>query len=130
MVLDRGLRVGLFGGKIGISSASGPSSERVLGLRDWYSRDVSIEPGIRKLGTRNQSACQFCREHPHTFAFEKLEDFANNIKAILDQPGPVFVAMKVLPEIENEPIGRRQRWQTRSREQVVQDLQAELGISG
>src|SRR5229473_7057529 len=59
--------------------------------------------------------------YPRTFAFEKLEDFANNIKAILDQPGPVFVAMKVLPEIENEPIGRRQRWQTRSREQVVQD---------
>ena len=64
------------------------------------------------------------------FAFEKLEDFASNIKAILDQPGPVFVAMKVMPEIENEPIGRRQRWQTRSREQVVQDLRAELGISG
>ena len=68
--------------------------------------------------------------YPHTFAFEKLEDFANNIKSILDQPGPVFIAMKVLPEIENEPIGRRQRWQTRSREQVVKDLQAELGITG
>jgi len=67
--------------------------------------------------------------YPHTFAFEKLEDFANNIKAILDQSGPVFVAMKVVPEIENEPIGRRQRWQTRSREQVVQDLRTELGIS-
>jgi hypothetical protein len=37
--------------------------------------------------------------------------------------------MKVLPEIENEPIGRRQRWQTRRREQVVKDLQAELGIA-
>src|SRR6266516_3922677 len=68
--------------------------------------------------------------YPRAFAFEKLEDFANNIKAILDQPGPVFVAMKVMPEIENEPIGRRQRWQTRSREQLVKDLQAELGISG
>jgi hypothetical protein len=62
--------------------------------------------------------------------FEKLEDFASSIQAILDQPGPVFVAMKVVPEIENEPIGRRRRWQTRGREQVVQDLQVELGLTG
>ena len=58
-----------------------------------------------------------------------LEDFASGIQAILDQPGPVFVAMKVVPEIENEPIGRRRRWQTHSREQVVQDLQVELGLT-
>jgi len=67
--------------------------------------------------------------YPRAFAFEALEDFAKNIQAILDQPGPVFVAMKVMPEIENKPIGRRQRWQTRSREQVVKDLRAELGIT-
>jgi hypothetical protein len=40
------------------------------------------------------------------------------------------VALKVDPEIENEPIGRRARWQTRTRDQVVQDLKKELGISG
>jgi phosphonopyruvate decarboxylase len=68
--------------------------------------------------------------YPHTYAFDNLEDFSNNIKAILDSPGPVFVALKVDPEIENEPIGRRARWQTRTREQVVQDLQRELGITG
>ncbi len=67
--------------------------------------------------------------YPQTFAFEILEDFAHNIKAILDQPGPVFVAMKVVPEIENAPIGQRRRWQTRSREQVLKDLQDELGIT-
>jgi thiamine pyrophosphate-dependent acetolactate synthase large subunit-like protein len=65
--------------------------------------------------------------YPHTFAFDRLEDFANNLKAILDLPGPVFVGLKVDPEIENEPIGRRARWQTRTREQVVKDLQSELG---
>ena len=68
--------------------------------------------------------------YPHTFAFATLEDFSNNIKAILDLPGPVFVALKVDPEIENEPIGRRARWQTRTRDQVVKDLQGELGIKG
>jgi hypothetical protein len=35
----------------------------------------------------------------------------------------------VAPEIENAPIGRRRRWQTRTREQVIKDLRAELGIS-
>jgi thiamine pyrophosphate-dependent acetolactate synthase large subunit-like protein len=64
--------------------------------------------------------------YPQTYAFDNLEDFSNNIKAILEQPGPVFVALKVDPEIENEPIGRRPRWQTRTREQVVKDLQKEL----
>jgi thiamine pyrophosphate-dependent acetolactate synthase large subunit-like protein len=68
--------------------------------------------------------------YPQTYAFDNLEDFSNSIKAILDQPGPVFVALKVDPEIENEPIGRRPRWQTRSRDQVVKDLQAELGLTG
>ena len=68
--------------------------------------------------------------YPQTYAFDNLEDFSNNIKAILEQPGPVFVALKVDPEIENEPIGRRPRWQTRTREQVVKDLQKELGKIG
>ena len=67
--------------------------------------------------------------YPSTYAFDNLEDFSNHIEKILHGPGPVFVAMKVVPEIENEPIGRRRRWQTRSREQVVQDLKKELGIA-
>jgi thiamine pyrophosphate-dependent acetolactate synthase large subunit-like protein len=68
--------------------------------------------------------------YPRAFAFETLEEFSSNIKAILDQPGPVFVAMKVVPEVENTPIGQRRRWQTRSRKQVVQDLRQELGTTG
>jgi len=67
--------------------------------------------------------------YPRAFAFDNLESFAINIEAILIQPGPVFVAMKVLPEVENKPIGQRKRWQTRSREQVLKDLQQELGIT-
>jgi len=67
--------------------------------------------------------------YPRVFAFDNLESFAINIEAILTQPGPVFVAMKVLPEVENKPIGQRKRWQTRSREQVLKDLRQELGIA-
>ena len=67
--------------------------------------------------------------YPQAYAFDNLEDFSDNLKAIMDQPGPVFVALKVDPEIENEPIGRRPRWQTRTRDQVVMDLQKELGVT-
>jgi sulfopyruvate decarboxylase subunit beta len=67
--------------------------------------------------------------YPSAYAFDNLEDFSNNVEKILREPGPVFVAMKVVPEIENEPIGRRRRSQTRSRDQAVQDLKQELGIA-
>jgi thiamine pyrophosphate-dependent acetolactate synthase large subunit-like protein len=67
--------------------------------------------------------------YPRAFAFDNLEDFAGQLKTILDQPGPVLVAMKVMPEVENNPIGQRPRWQTRTREQVVRDLKAELGLT-
>lgn len=63
------------------------------------------------------------------FAFDRLEEFAINLSGILARPGPVFVAMKVVPEIQNEPIGRRKRWQTRTREQVLKDLREALGIA-
>lgn len=67
--------------------------------------------------------------YPRTFALQTLEEFAQHIQDILDKPGPAFVAMKVFPEIENTPIGQRVRWQTRSRDQVLQDLQQELGVA-
>ncbi len=66
--------------------------------------------------------------YPRTYSFDNLEDFSNNIGEILGGPGPVFVAMKVAPEIENEPIGSRTRWQTRTRDQVIADLKGELNV--
>ena len=68
--------------------------------------------------------------YPRAFAFDQLEDVRANIAAILAQPGPVFVALKVTPEVENVPIGQRQRWQTRTRDRVLEDLRAELGLAG
>ena len=66
--------------------------------------------------------------YPRAFAFTELAEFSRNLSRILAQPGPVFIALKVLPEVENAPIGRRSRWQTRTRDKVVQDLRVELGI--
>ncbi|MBF8267790.1 MAG: hypothetical protein HW388_1298 [Dehalococcoidia bacterium] len=66
--------------------------------------------------------------YPAAYAFEDLEEFASNVEGILNEPGPVFVAMKIVPEIENDPIGRRQRWQTRTLEEVLRDVKKELGV--
>jgi phosphonopyruvate decarboxylase len=66
--------------------------------------------------------------YPRAFAFTDLAEFSQRLPGILAQPGPVFVALKVLPEVENTPIGRRSRWQTRTRDKVVQDLRVELGV--
>jgi phosphonopyruvate decarboxylase len=68
--------------------------------------------------------------YPRAFAFAELPEFSQQLPGILAGPGPVFVALKVLPEVENTPIGRRSRWQTRTRDKVVQDLRTELGVGG
>jgi thiamine pyrophosphate-dependent acetolactate synthase large subunit-like protein len=65
--------------------------------------------------------------YPRAYAFDEVADLQREITGIISQPGPVFVALKVYPEVENEPIGRRRRWQTRSRDQVLADLRDALG---
>ncbi len=63
------------------------------------------------------------------YAYDNIETFTINIERIMSSPGPVFVALKIVPEIENEPAGRRKRFMTRSRDQVRQDLWRELGVA-
>jgi thiamine pyrophosphate-dependent acetolactate synthase large subunit-like protein len=62
-------------------------------------------------------------------SFDDLETFAAEVGGILSEPGPAFVAIKVIPEIENEPIGLRQRRPSRGRAETIRDLQQELGIT-
>jgi hypothetical protein len=64
------------------------------------------------------------------YTFDDLETFGTQVGNILSERGPVFVAIKVIPEVENEPIGRRQRRPTRSRAETIRVLQEELGITG
>ena len=63
------------------------------------------------------------------YSFDNIEDFATNIGKIMQETGPVFVAMKIVPEVENEPIGQRTRRVTRSRAETIRTLREELGIS-
>jgi sulfopyruvate decarboxylase subunit beta len=66
--------------------------------------------------------------YPAAFAFEDLDAFSKALPDILEQPGPVFVAMKVVPEVENEAIGKRRKWMKRTRQQAISDLRQALRI--
>src|ERR671919_97699 len=67
--------------------------------------------------------------YPRAFAFDELDALAKALPDILEKKGPVFVAMKVTPEIENEAIGNRKKWRTRTQPQVVKDLKKALQIA-
>ncbi|MBM3942240.1 MAG: hypothetical protein FJ316_04840 [SAR202 cluster bacterium] len=66
--------------------------------------------------------------YPHTYRFDDLEEFSNQVGEILHTDGPVFIWIKVRPEIENLPINQRVRWNTRPRDQVLRDVKKEMGV--
>jgi phosphonopyruvate decarboxylase len=63
------------------------------------------------------------------YSFEDLETFGAQVGDILNEQGPVFIAIKVVPEVENEPIGRRKRRPMRTRAEAIRVLREELGIT-
>jgi sulfopyruvate decarboxylase subunit beta len=64
-----------------------------------------------------------------TQSFEDLEDFVTNVESIMEETGPVFVSVKIVPEVENLPIGMRTGRASRSRAETIRDLRQELGIA-
>jgi hypothetical protein len=64
--------------------------------------------------------------YPRAFNFSDLDAFGEELPGILKAPGPVFVALKVWPEVENTAIGQRVRWRKRSADKVVRDLRGAL----
>ena len=62
------------------------------------------------------------------YSFDDLEDFASSLQDILGKEGPVFVALKVVPEIENVPIGLREHTPMRSSAEVIRDFREDLAI--
>jgi thiamine pyrophosphate-dependent acetolactate synthase large subunit-like protein len=63
------------------------------------------------------------------YHFDDLEEFATDVEGVLNEQGPVFVSIKIVPEVENRPMGLRQRRPGRSRAESIRDLQEELGIT-
>lgn len=66
VVLDRSLRVIRFGAKLG--------GESKMPLVDYYDHTVDLEAEMKRLGTRNNSACRFCRNIPGTVALVVSQD--------------------------------------------------------
>ena len=62
------------------------------------------------------------------YNFDDLEEFSTSVGEIMQQEGPVFVAIKIEPEVQNLPIGLRERRPTRGRAQTINELREELGI--
>lgn len=67
--------------------------------------------------------------YPRAHSFAEIGDFGRELPGIMAAAGPVFVALKVLPEVENTPIGQRVRWRKRAADRVVADLRHALGAS-
>ena len=64
------------------------------------------------------------------YEFDDLEDFTIQIEEVLKQEGPVFVTIKSIPDIQNEPIGRRARpARPRTLIGAIADLRKELKIT-
>ena len=63
------------------------------------------------------------------YAYDDLEELSNDMERILSEPGPVLVAMKVYPEIESLPINARPAWVTRTRDQIIADVQQAVGVA-
>ena len=64
-----------------------------------------------------------------TYNFDDLEELSTSLEQIMNEDGPIFVAIKVPAEVENLPIGMRERRVRRSRAQPINDLRNELNIS-
>lgn len=68
--------------------------------------------------------------YPTAVNISEIDDFRSRLPGLLATPGPVFVSLKVLPEVENTPIGQRVRWRKRGADKVVTDLRGALGVAG
>jgi len=68
--------------------------------------------------------------YPRAYAFDDLAQYTAALPEILGAPGPVFAALKIHPDVQNKPIGQRDKsWMSRTRLQVLKDLRGKLGIA-
>ena len=67
--------------------------------------------------------------YPATYNFTDLEELATSMEKIMNTEGPIFVAIKINPEIENLPMGLRENHHTRTILQTINDLRKELNIN-
>ena len=66
--------------------------------------------------------------YPITYNFTDLEELSIHMQEIMNLDGPVFVAIKTKPEIENLPMALRKDHYSRSISETINDLRSELKI--
>ena len=66
--------------------------------------------------------------YPITYNFTDLEELSIHMQEIMNLDGPVFVAIKTKPEIENLPMALRKDHYSRSISETINDLRSELNI--
>jgi thiamine pyrophosphate-dependent acetolactate synthase large subunit-like protein len=66
--------------------------------------------------------------YERAYEFSDIEDFKREMPSLLNEMGPVFVRLRVHPEIQNEAIGNRRPWRKRTGDQVVADLRKGLDL--
>tara|TARA_B100002052_G_scaffold158826_1_gene144713 strand:- start:54 stop:638 length:585 start_codon:yes stop_codon:yes gene_type:complete len=66
--------------------------------------------------------------YPVTYNFTDLEELSIHMQEIMNLDGPVFVAIKTKPEIENLPMALRKDHYSRSISETINDLRSELNI--
>ncbi len=64
-----------------------------------------------------------------THHFTDLEDLVTSMEAIMNEEGPVFISIKINPEVQNLPMALRDRSSGRSRIETIRDFQKEMGIA-
>lgn len=68
--------------------------------------------------------------YPRAYAFDEIGAYTAALPEILGGPGPVFVSLKIHADVQNRPIGQRDKtWMSRTRVQALKDLQVKLGIA-
>ena len=66
--------------------------------------------------------------YERAYEFSEMEEFKRELPSLLNEMGPVFVRLRVHPEIQNEAIGNRRPWRKRTGDQVVADLRKGLDL--
>ncbi|MEQ8194045.1 MAG: thiamine pyrophosphate-dependent enzyme [Rhodospirillales bacterium] len=64
--------------------------------------------------------------YPKVASYDDIKNLKKDLPDILNGEGPIFIHMKIVPEIQNEAIGARKPWNPRKRPDVIAQLHAEL----
>ena len=64
--------------------------------------------------------------YPQVASYSELKDLEKDLPDILASNGPIFIHMKITPEVQNVAIGKRGPWNPRERPQVILDIRGAL----